>query len=214
MNSKCTVVKSETKLLFITVESLTFWSVKAFTPETKRTMSLILSHKMTFPTKAKMINVQKKALDWCMGLLLDYSPWPCRAQCTWQEIPLLWMSVMRDKCSCLDSREKGGVLMYVKRGYVNREVGTSFGWVNNRQIRELIVFWEDKRVLRKIWQKEKKRKLRKSAIKPGTSWCSENNSVSTQLLASDVRAGQKGIHLRGPTADLWPQRLGNHDSCR
>lgn len=55
MNSKCTAVNSETKLLFIAAEKLTFWRVKVFTPETKYTVGLTLTHKMTFSTKTKMI---------------------------------------------------------------------------------------------------------------------------------------------------------------
>lgn len=59
------------------------------------------------------------------------------------------MSVMRDWCSRFDSRENRGVFMYVKRGYVNREVktqpgllGTSFGCANSSHIEEFIVFCE------------------------------------------------------------------------
>lgn len=113
MNSKCTVVNSETKLLFIAVESLTFWSVKAFTPETKRTVSLILSHKMTFPTKAKMIYVQKKkhlTVAWvCRWIIApghaEHSAHDRKYHCFgwvwWETSDPVWIVGKKEGCSCM-----------------------------------------------------------------------------------------------------------------
>lgn len=89
---------------------------------------------------------------------------------------------------------------------------------------------------RYLTKTEKSLWLQKRATKPANSWCSgkcyENNpshtvrfSVSTPLLSSPLLsrsmlssyltlASQMGLCLRGPSADLWPQRLGNNDSCR
>lgn len=159
-----------------------------------------------------------------MGLLLDYSPRPCRAQCTWREIPLLWMSVKGD--SCLDSGEKRGVFMYVKRRLCEQG-GEDAAWPCGNLVRlseqpsdwgAYCLLGVKEGIERCLARKKPPLELRKRAIKHGTSWYSEklceNNSVSTQLLASDFPTGQMGICLRRPTADLWPQRLGNHDSCR
>lgn len=74
-------INSQTKLLFIAAEKVTFWRVKVFTPETKWAVSLILTHKMTFTTRTKMINVQKKHLTvaWFYNWIIR-RPWSCGAE--------------------------------------------------------------------------------------------------------------------------------------
>lgn len=150
-----------------------------------------------------------------------------RAQCTWREMPLLWTCAMTYKCSCLDRGEKRR-FMYVKRGCVNKEVteredaarpcGNLFWLSEQPSAWGAYCLLGGKEGIGRYLGKRKEIKLRKRAIKSGTSWHSEkycgNNSVSTQLLASDVSWSNGNLSTGGPTADLWPQRLGNHDSCR
>lgn len=162
--------------------------------------------------------MHNKALDCCMVLLLDYSPWSCEAErsardgkyhcfgCVrWHTNAPVWIVGRRDGVFVCEAR-----VVWTRRWRSERTrpdpVGTWFGWVNNRQLGERIVFGEEKRVLGVIWQKEKKSlELRKRAIKPGTSWYSEkhceNKPVSTQLLASDVSRSNGNLSAG---ANSWP----------
>lgn len=81
--------------------------------------------------------------------------------------------------------------MYVKRDCVNKEVTEreDTAWPSgklirlseqdNRQVVELIVSWEEKRVLGVIKPKRKKPplQLRKRAIKPATSWYADTVKI-------------------------------------
>lgn len=127
------------------------FEVSKLSPLRQNALSLVLTHKMTFPTKAKMIYVQNKTKKkeltaaWvCCWIIApghaEHSARDGKYHCfgwVWRETPV-WIVGKREGCSCMWSE-----------GYVNREVrtrpgpvGTSSGWVNNRQIGELIVFWE------------------------------------------------------------------------
>ena len=95
---------------------------------------------------------------------------------------------MTHECLCLvGGKERGRSCMWSEVVWTGRwrsertrpdPVGTSCGWLNNRQLGERIVSWEEKRVPGVIWEKEKKGKKKTPEEGNKTwnySWYSEKN---------------------------------------
>lgn len=169
-----------------------------------------------------------------MALLLDYGPWAygaehsaCYGKChcfvRWHTNAPVWTEGKETVCSCMWSR-----VVWTRRWRSERmepdPVGTSFGWVNNRQLGDHIVFWEEKGVLGVIQPKTKnhfdsgsvqQNQQKADTVENAMKTTHHTQSASVCQLSSChlTLAGQMRLCLRGPTADLWPQCLGNNDSC-